>query len=202
MAPRPKTRAEQKQTTRAHLVRAGRRVFTKHGYDATTVGMLCDAAKVTHGALYHHFPSKLDLFVAVAAEITGEVAKRVGDAAERAEGWDQVDAACAAYLDACTEPDVAAIFLRDAPRVIPPEKFAEIDHAANEPLVTGLLRRWIAAGLMRPVPVEVLARLLGAAFAEAGAAIATADAPAETRRDVEAILDAWIATLRAEPGSD
>src|SRR5262245_57528404 len=96
------TRKEQKEATRAHLLRVGRRVFTKHGYDTTSVATLCRAARVTHGALYHHFPSKLELFVAIADELAREVAARVRDAADSHHGWDQVDAACQAYLRACT----------------------------------------------------------------------------------------------------
>jgi AcrR family transcriptional regulator len=192
-----RTRSEQKAATRTQLVRVGRRVFATHGYDATSVAMLCRAARVTHGALYHHFPSKLELFVAVAQQVSEEVAQRVQRAADGARGWAQVEAACAAYLDACVEPEIATIFLRDAPRVIPADLFAALDHAANEPVVVGLLRRWIDAGLLRPLPVELVARLLGAAFAEAGAAIASSEAPRATRRAVAEVLDGWIATLRA-----
>lgn len=197
--PRSRSRKEQKDATRAQLLEIGRRVFTKHGYDATSIAMLCRAARVTHGALYHHFPSKLDLFLAVTSELAREVAERVQRAADGAEGWDQVEAACDAYLDACAEPAIAAIFLRDAPRVIPPDAFAALDHAANEPVVLGLMRRWIEAGLFRPVPVEIVGRLLGAAFAEAGAAIASSESPADVRREVAAIMRAWVATLR--PGA-
>lgn len=192
-----KTRQEQKEATRAQLVRVGRRVFVKHGYDATTVAMLCRAARVTHGALYHHFSSKLELFTAIAAELSHEVAERVRLAADAADGWGQVEAACAAYLDACAEADVATILLKDAPRVIPAATFDELDHGANEPVVFGLLRRWIDAGLLRPFPVELVGRLLGAAFAEAGDAIASARGHEGEERAVFDILLGWIATFRA-----
>jgi AcrR family transcriptional regulator len=193
---RPKTRAEQREATRAHLLRVGRRIFTRHGYDATSVAMLCRAARVTHGALYHHFPSMLDLFVAVTNEIANEVAARVQHAADATVGWAQVEAACAAYLEACGEADVAAIFLRDAPRVIPAAVFSELDDAANAPVVFGLLQRWIDEGLMRPFSVEIVGRLLGAAFAEAGALIVAAEKPDEARRAVSDTMLAWVATLR------
>lgn len=192
MPRKPPTRQAQKAATRADLLRIGRRVFTRHGYDATSVAMLCRAAGVTHGALYHHFPSKLELFAAVTDDLARDVADRVQRAADGAKGWAQVEAACDAYLAVCGDPALATILLRDAPRVLP--AYDEIDHAANEPMVAGLLRRWIDAGLLRPVPVLAVARMIGGAFAEAGAAIA---ADATVTRDVRAVLLGWLGTLRA-----
>lgn len=194
---RTRSRLEQKEETRALLLKVGRRIFTKHGYDGASIALLCRAARVTHGALYHHFPSKLDVFTAVLEELTLEVAGRVEEAVSGARGWAQVEAACRAYLDACTDPAVMAILLRDAPRVLDPSTFADIDHGTNEPMVTRLLEGWIEAGVLRSIPVALVGRMLGGAFAEAGSAIATADGAGGTREQAEAILLGWLATFRA-----
>lgn len=37
------------------------RVFNRHGYDATSMGMLADELGVSKSAIYHHVPSKGDL---------------------------------------------------------------------------------------------------------------------------------------------
>lgn len=75
--------------------------------------------------------------------------------------------------------------------------FDAIDHGTNEPLVTQLLTRWIEEGLLRESPVALVARMLGGAFAEAGAVIAEAeDAPA-VRVQAEKVLLAWLASLRS-----
>lgn len=44
-------------------------VFTEHGYDTTSVAMLCEAAGVSVGSLYHHFSSKAGVAAAVYAEV-------------------------------------------------------------------------------------------------------------------------------------
>ena len=62
---RPSLRAEQVAQTRGALVRAGRRLFGDNGFKATSVDDLAREARVTTGALYHHFPTKSDLFEAV-----------------------------------------------------------------------------------------------------------------------------------------
>ncbi|MCW5806508.1 MAG: TetR/AcrR family transcriptional regulator [Deltaproteobacteria bacterium] len=191
------SRQDQKAATRALFLKVGRRVFAKHGFDVTSVAMLCRAARTTHGALYHHFPSKLDLFVAVFDELTHEVAAKVRRATEHTAGWAQVEAACDTYLDACTDPDVQAILFRDGPRVLTSDTFDAIDHGANEPLVTELLTCWIDAGSKSRTTIAIVARMLGGAFAEAGAAIAASEDPQAGRAVVGKILLGWIGTLRS-----
>lgn len=195
---RPRSRAEQKDATRTRLLRSARRVFARHGFDATSVAMVCREAKITHGALYHHFPGKKELFAAVVQAMFTELAATVSGAVERRSGWEQVEAACSAYLDACADPAVQAIVFRDGPRVMPRVEFDAIDRQASEPMVTGLLSAWMAEGLLKPVPLEFLARTIGAAFAEAGAIITQAEEPAHARAEVGAMLGAFMGSLRRD----
>ena len=58
-------RAEQVTQTRAALIAAGRRLFGENGFRGTSVEDLAREARVTTGALYHHFPTKTALFEAV-----------------------------------------------------------------------------------------------------------------------------------------
>jgi len=47
------------------LLAVARTAFAQRGYDATTNKDLAAAAGITPGAIYHYFPSKTDLYVAV-----------------------------------------------------------------------------------------------------------------------------------------
>jgi AcrR family transcriptional regulator len=38
-------------------------LFSKNGYDATSVAEICTQANISKGAFYHHFPSKQELFL-------------------------------------------------------------------------------------------------------------------------------------------
>ncbi|MBX3227482.1 MAG: TetR/AcrR family transcriptional regulator [Labilithrix sp.] len=162
-----RTREAKKELTRARLLAVARREFAERGFDGASVVAVCKRARVTHGALYHHFPSKHALFAAVVTELHRELAARVVSAVERESGFAQVEAACDAYLAACSEPAVQAILFRDGPRVL--EHFGAIDAAVNEPFVTSLVQRWIDERVLRPLSAVVVARLIGAAIAEAGA---------------------------------
>ena len=54
--------------TRADLLAAAARVFAAQGYEGASVGDIAAEAGYTKGALYAHFGSKSDLFVALARE--------------------------------------------------------------------------------------------------------------------------------------
>ena len=54
--------------TRADLLAAAGRVFAAQGYEGASVGDIAAEAGYTKGALYAHFGSKSDLFVALARE--------------------------------------------------------------------------------------------------------------------------------------
>jgi len=55
--------------TRERLLQVARRAFARDGFDATTNRHIADAAGITTGAIYHYYPSKADLYVAVYAEV-------------------------------------------------------------------------------------------------------------------------------------
>jgi AcrR family transcriptional regulator len=52
---------ERTRRDRASIVRVAVDVFNKHGYDATSMGMLAAELGVTKSAIYHHVPSKVEL---------------------------------------------------------------------------------------------------------------------------------------------
>src|SRR3981189_2322604 len=53
---------------RAAIVKAVRRVFAEKGFDGTTTRALADAAGVSEGLLFKHFPNKEALFTAMQAD--------------------------------------------------------------------------------------------------------------------------------------
>ncbi len=53
------------ETTRNHILAVAMQLFSKTGYDATGVAEICQAAGVSKGAFYHHFPSKQAVFMAL-----------------------------------------------------------------------------------------------------------------------------------------
>jgi AcrR family transcriptional regulator len=59
--------------TRAALLDAAADVFARRGLDAATLEEIAEVAGFTRGAVYHHFASKEDLFLAVIARHDAEL---------------------------------------------------------------------------------------------------------------------------------
>ena len=59
------TRSESQAQTRAELLDAAARVFTRRGYDGASIAEIAEEAGFTHGAVYSNFDSKEDLFLAL-----------------------------------------------------------------------------------------------------------------------------------------
>jgi AcrR family transcriptional regulator len=53
------------EETRNHILEVSVQLFSKSGYDATGVAEICQAAGVSKGAFYHHFPSKQAVFLEI-----------------------------------------------------------------------------------------------------------------------------------------
>lgn len=63
------SREASKAVTRQRLLEQARRLFREHGYAATSLEDIAEAAEVTKGAIYAHFSSKEDLLLS-AIEMT------------------------------------------------------------------------------------------------------------------------------------
>ncbi|HSB67328.1 MAG TPA: TetR/AcrR family transcriptional regulator [Anaerolineales bacterium] len=54
---------QRSEETRNRILEAATHLFAKTGYDATGVAEICQAAGVSKGAFYHHFPTKQAIFL-------------------------------------------------------------------------------------------------------------------------------------------
>ena len=59
--------------TRTRILREARLAFTTRGYENTTNCEISAGAGITAAAIYHYFPSKVDLFVAVYDDVQAKV---------------------------------------------------------------------------------------------------------------------------------
>lgn len=86
-APNPvgRPRAGDSTETRRRVLRAARNCFGRLGYDTTTIREVASEANLTAGALYHHFPSKQELFAATFREVQEIVLAGFEEAASQAD---------------------------------------------------------------------------------------------------------------------
>lgn len=196
--PQPR-RTEHVSDTRAALIASARRLFAAHGYDGTGTEQIVADARVTRGALYHHFRDKADLFRAVMAEAAGSVAQRLIDeqlASQAPSPLTEVRDGISAFLDVCVAGDFQRIVLVDGPRVLGADAWEELVDRYGRGILEQWLDRCIEAGDLAAVPVRGLARLLIAMLTEASLAIARSADPAETRAELGVVLDRMLTGLQ------
>jgi AcrR family transcriptional regulator len=168
------------------------------GYAEVGTEEIVARARVTRGALYHHFEDKRDLFRAVHERVEKELIAGIGGAmGEVADPWELMLAGTRSFLDACEEPAVKQIALIDAPSVLGWDEWREIDERYGLGLTRTALGGAIEAGVLRPLPLEPLSHLLLASLSEAALMIASAENPASTREEVETALVELLEGLRA-----
>jgi AcrR family transcriptional regulator len=194
----PSRRETEAQATRDALIEAALELFTERGYAGVGTEEIVARAKVTRGALYHHFTDKRDLFRAVFERVEGDLMERIGAMMERADDpYDLMVSGMRAFLDACEEPAVKQISLIDAPAVLGWQEWREIDNRHGLGLTRAALEGAVAAGVLRPIAVDPMAHLLVAALSEAAFVIAHAEHPRKARAEVEEALLQLVEGLRA-----
>jgi AcrR family transcriptional regulator len=192
-------RAEHAADTRGALIAAARRLFAAHGFDGTGTEQIVAEARVTRGALYHHFRDKADIFRAAMAEAAADVATRLIDeqlASEAASPMAEIRDGVSAFLDVCVGGDFQRIVLVDGPRVLGSDAWDSLVEQYGRSMLEQWLERCVGTGDLEGLPVAALARLLIAMLTEASLAIARAQDPAAARDDLGVVLDRILTGLR------
>lgn len=185
-----RTNRDRSDRTQAALIAAARGLFVERGYAETGTPELVAAAGVTRGALYHHFADKQALFQAVVEAEAAAVAEEI----ERAtpadlspleallEGGD-------AFLRAMAVPGRTRLLLIEAPAVLGRETLDQIDARHGGRTLREGLAAAMAAGTLRPLPLDAAAQLLGAAYDRAALAIVGGADSEECRAVLAALID-------------
>jgi AcrR family transcriptional regulator len=196
----PSLRSEQVAQTRAALVTAGRRLFGASGFAATSVEDIAREARVTTGALYHHFPTKAAVFEAVFEQVHADLlAASAAAAPNAADAVGLLVAGFGAFLDEMLDPEVARIIVTDAPAVLGLARFTELDERYALAATIAALEAANDSGALAIDDPPTLARLLFGALTRAGLLIASSPEPAATRDAVAATLRAIITGLAPRP---
>ncbi|MEO8391006.1 MAG: TetR/AcrR family transcriptional regulator [Polaromonas sp.] len=150
-------------STRERLLGAATQVFLEHGFTAASMDQVRQAAGVSNGSLYHHFPTKAlladalyahtlrDFHAALLQPITGKATAQSG-----------VKGLMRAYIQWVLQHPDQARLLHALRRGGDVASGAEID-AANE-LAFATLKAWMEqrmeAGEMRPMPFHLWMALM------------------------------------------
>lgn len=141
------------------LVSEAARLFGSKGYENTSMRDIAAVVGILPGSLYHHFPSKEDLFVAVYSFAVSQCLDAVKMAvANRLDPWARLEAACIAHMQGLLDKNrfaavlVAHLAVGSMPKQVVPlrdsyEAFFK-DLIAELPLPAGMDLRIFRLGLL------------------------------------------------------
>lgn len=163
-----RSQRERRLATTQALLASGRRLFGVHGYREVSSAMLAAGARMTTGAMYHHFEGKAALFQAVFEVVEAELAEAVRrGAAGPGDQLRKLEMGAVSFLDAARERTVRQIALVDGPSVLGWDRWREIDARYHLRPLMGALIAAMRARLVERRNPETLARLLMGALTEA-----------------------------------
>ncbi|MQA84052.1 MAG: TetR family transcriptional regulator [Streptosporangiales bacterium] len=178
-------REEYSEATRQALVDSAVERFADRGYARTSLDEIVAAARVTKGALYHHFDGKQALFEAALRQLADAAVEALATAAAEAEtAWDAALASLDIYLDQCRDPAYGRIVVQEGPVALGFPKWQEYERDHAYGFTEGVLRALMDEGFVRPLPLEATTQVVFGMLN--AAALAIAHAPeAEQERVVE-----------------
>lgn len=176
MATSRSRRLEYSESTRQALVDSAIELITKKGYANTSLDAIARRARVTKGALYHHFSGKQALFEAAFDAVETSVISRLAKLIEKpGDPWQKALDGAQEYLRICLEPSYQRIVIHEGPVVMGWERWREAEDHFSFGIIKGTVAQLVAAGLVSEAPVEVTARLLFGALSAAATMIAEAE---------------------------
>jgi AcrR family transcriptional regulator len=185
---RMKSRKEQNiEATRAALLSVARRHFGREGYSNAELARIAADARVTTGALYHHFGSKQGLFLAVAEDLEAEMLAAASAVVDD-DPWRRLRLGFEKLIDLCASAAVQRIIFVEAPQVVGPDAWRKIELRYAFGALRNVLTALIDAKIIKPYPIDLIARTLLALLHETSAEVARSKHDPKTRAQVSDLL--------------
>ncbi|WP_179382181.1 TetR family transcriptional regulator [Streptomyces sp. SA15] len=196
-------REEYAALTRAAVLEAAAELFAEKGFDVTSVDDIAGTARVSKGAVYHHFADKRAIFDEVFKVSQHGVLDQVTVALKALGGEEQspgsvASAAVQGFLGAYVADARRRSLLRQSAGVLGVQRCREMDNELALPLVLGLLNQLAERGELQPVPIEMTATVIFGTLCEAATALAFAEDHEQAGKEAAQVVGYMLSGLVKE----
>jgi AcrR family transcriptional regulator len=184
-------REEYAEATYEALLDSAAACFLESGFAATSLDHVAHRARVTKGAIYHHFASKRDLFMAVLERQQQVSVATVNQAAALAsDPWSGIVAAFDAFLELIAEPAYQRLCWVEGPVALGFEEWWECGERYEIGLIRGQLHRAADAGLFQTedIDLDMLAHVLFGAVTAGVLGMTRSEEPSEVRARFRTVM--------------
>ncbi|MFL6155743.1 MAG: TetR/AcrR family transcriptional regulator [Marmoricola sp.] len=193
-------RQQYSASTKRALVDEAAKLFTQQGYAATSLDAIVGSARVTKGALYHHFSGKQAIFEAVFEKIETDATTHIRKALKTSrDPWEKAMIGLRAFLDIVQDPGYQRVVIQEGPAVLGYERFREQEERSS----FGIVQEMVGAVLetsnydLSPDMLETFSRIFFGALSAAGESVSTAANPKAAVAQVETATAFILAGLRS-----
>lgn len=190
-APRPSRRAQYSASTKRALVEVASELFTDQGYAGTSLDEIVAGARVTKGALYHHFRGKQALFEAVFEHVETDSARLIRKAVrDNKDPWEKALSGLRAFLSVVQEPTYRRIVIQEGPAVLGYERFREQEERSTFSIVQEIVSSVLSASTyqLEDSMVQTFSRVFFGAMSAAGSSVSAAEDPRQASAEVETAI--------------
>jgi AcrR family transcriptional regulator len=192
-------RQEYSASTKRALVQVATELFTEQGYAGTSLDEIVAGARVTKGALYHHFSGKQALFESVFESVEEDASKSIRKAVrDNSDPWEKALGGLRAFLAVVQEDGYRRIVIQEGPAVLGYERFREQEERSTFSIVQDIVSSVLANYELEQSMVETFSRVFFGAMSAAGSAVSTAEDTQKASAEVEAAIAFILAGLRQQ----
>lgn len=196
-------RQDYSSSTKRALLDSATTLFTDHGYAGTSLDEVVAAARVTKGALYHHFPSKLALFENVFLRVqeatTTDIAKAINTSKDP---WERAQTGLQKFLEVCRQPEFRRICMQEGPVALGHERWQEAEKASSYGIVQNIVESLLDDLGGAEQLGEAFTAVFYGAIRSASEYVSDAEDPDVASDEVQATIGALLAGLRLMPTLD
>jgi AcrR family transcriptional regulator len=193
-------RQQYSASTKRALVDVAEGLFTEHGYANTSLDAIVAGARVTKGALYHHYSGKQALFEAVFERVETDASKTINKALKgKRDPWEKARAGLRAFLGVVQEPRYRRIVIQEGPAVLGYERYREQEERSTFATVLDIVRSVLDAGAweLDEEMLQTFARIFFGTMSAAGEVVATADDTELAAQRVETAVGFLLSGIQA-----
>ena len=192
-------RAQYSASTKRALVEVATEQFSEHGYGGTSLDTIVAGARVTKGALYHHFSGKQAVFEAVFAKVEDDAAREIKGALRGSrDPWEKALAGLRAFLEVVQQPTYQRVVIQDGPAILGYERFREQEERSAYGIVQDIVGSVLEASTydLDDAMKQTFSRIFFGAMSAAGESVSSAEDPKQAVARIEAAIGFILTGLR------
>jgi len=195
-------REENAEATRIALIQQASILFAKNGFNNTSLSNIAEQARVSKGAVYHHFVSKEDIFSACYRKQAEEVSAAVGKVKQSDDIWLDTIKQCKVYLDCAMTDDGIGIPIQEAISILGWTNWRKLDEECTMGLLIQTIDKLKAKELLKPYTTSILVDAIYGILINANMSLVTAKNKKLARNELLLLIQDFMMGVMTKPARD